>query len=818
MRRAFALGAALWLCGLPAAAQPLTRLSPTLGIPVVGILAAFLLLVFFLFIFRKEQNLEGYDPLRDLETHSPKWIQKKAQELARSEAFRTAGDLYLYLKKYEEAASCFLKGKQLVKAGETLLAAGKIRESARVYEALEDYPRAAKLYLDAGDPVQAAEILIKAGEIATAARVLEQAGRFSRAAELFQEQTLFRRAAELFERAEQWDRAGDALLHCYQREKARLPEELAEADACSLARLCRRCGELYEKGRRPAEAVAAFERGGFLQEAARVYEGMENFGSASDAYLRAGLPFEAARCLERMGQSRAAASLRARTYLEKGQKREALIHLEQAEEFETAAAIYQELGETVRAGEAWERAGQSARAAQAFLMVDNWERAAENLDLAGNYQEAARYFEKAGNFSRQAEMYEKAEAFYLAGENYFRRGLFDRAIRVLQQVERPDPDFSRSCALLGEIFREKGMLKLARDSFRLSVENQEISRGNLNTYYQIAVCSERLGDNAEAMALYDKILTVDYHFQDVASRINALKQTRTEVESRPSEAHFQDTQAMGESTAPVLLERTAETRYEIIEEIGRGGMGIVYRARDTILDRIVAYKVLPANLKDHPQALKNFFREAKSAAKLNHSNIVTVYDAGEEAGTYYIAMEYIEGQTVKEIINREGRLPIKAVLVIAGQICRALEYAHQRKIVHRDIKSSNIMWTPDKQVKIMDFGLAKVIEEVKGYQTLASGTPYYMSPEQVLGQNVEFSTDLYSLGITLFEMAAGALPFRHGEAAYHHVHTPPPEVKSILPEVPDSLNSIILRLMQKNPNDRYPSAREVFEAFKQVRV
>jgi len=257
-------------------------------------------------------------------------------------------------------------------------------------------------------------------------------------------------------------------------------------------------------------------------------------------------------------------------------------------------------------------------------------------------------------------------------------------------------------------------------------------------------------------------------------------------------------------------------RYTLTEEIGRGGMGIVYKATDNILERPVAFKVLPATLKEHPQALKNFFREAKSAAKLNHPNIVTVYDAGEAGGTYYIAMELVDGETIKEILNREGKLPLRAMLMISGQICKALDYAHQRKIVHRDIKNSNVMWTPDKQVKLMDFGLAKVIEEVKGYQTIASGTPYYMSPEQALGRNIDHRTDLYSLGVTMFEMVTGKLPFMQGDAAYHHVHTPPPHTREIDPEVPDNLDELIFKLMHKKSDDRFQNARELFAALKDV--
>jgi len=344
-----------------------------------------------------------------------------------------------------------------------------------------------------------------------------------------------------------------------------------------------------------------------------------------------------------------------------------------------------------------------------------------------------------------------------------------------------------------------------------------VSRSNLENYYQLALCTEQMGKLEDAAAIFEQILVLDFHFKDAAERLHDIKSQKTVAEV-PGRL---DQEATLSKPAPSLvypISAIKSERYSLLDEIGRGGMGIVYKAQDNTLDRIVAFKVLPSNLKDHPQALKNFFREAKSAARLNHPNIVTVYDAGEEGGTYYIAMEFVEGETVKQILNREERLPVKAVLMIAGQVCRALEYAHERRIVHRDIKSSNIMWTHDKQVKLMDFGLAKVIEEVKGYQTIASGTPYYMSPEQTLGRNIDHRTDLYSLGITMFEMATGRLPFMSGDASYHHVHTPPPEAKTIVPELPSALSAIILRCMQKKPEERFQSARDTFNALREVVV
>jgi serine/threonine-protein kinase len=466
----------------------------------------------------------------------------------------------------------------------------------------------------------------------------------------------------------------------------------------------------------------------------------------------------------------------------------------------------------------YEKAEDFTRAGALFAEQERWSRAAACMASVKDWLRAAEYYGKAEDYSMQAQSYERAGDFIAAGENYYNRGLLDKAIKVLQQVDQENSEFIKSTTMLGQIFKEKGMLNLAKESFRLAVETQELSHSNLDTYYQYAACAEKAGEIDEAMKVYESILVLDFNYHDIQERLKQLKQQRTVVDTR-AEQSYEDTQTVADDTPPMLEPVAAEkhTRYEVEEEVGRGGMGIVYRAKDTILEREVAYKILPANLKDHPQALRNFFREAKSAAKLNHPNIVTVYDAGEEAGNYYIAMEYVEGETIKELMNREGRLPIKALLLIAGQVCKALEYAHTRKVVHRDIKSSNIMWTREKSVKLMDFGLAKILEEVKGYQTVASGTPYYMSPEQTLGKDIDFRTDLYSLGVTMFEMATGKLPFATGDASYHHVHTEPPEAISIVQDLPDNLNQVILRCMQKKPDDRFESARDLFEALKTVR-
>jgi predicted Ser/Thr protein kinase len=420
--------------------------------------------------------------------------------------------------------------------------------------------------------------------------------------------------------------------------------------------------------------------------------------------------------------------------------------------------------------------------------------AAANYERAGKFAEAAECFALVGDDAREAEMLEQAGQHLRAGQLHREKGRDDAAIAALQSVAAGHKDFSAASALLGEIFRGREMHPVAIAKLRDALGDRELDRTNQRVYYCLATVYEASGDIASAVPLYEKLLAFDVRYEDVEER---LARTRELLKQQaPAEA----------AGAPGPAK---PDRYIIRGTLGRGGMGVVYKAEDTVLDRTVAFKVLPDALRENPQALKNFLREAKSAAQLNHPNIVMVYDAGEQQGVFYIAMEYVDGHTLKEIIKRRGRIAPKGVAHVISQLCEALAYAHEKKIVHRDIKTANAMWTVDRKAKIMDFGLAKVIEEVRNHTTVVSGTPYYMSPEQTLGKNVDHRTDIYSLGVSLFEMATGQLPFTEGNLPYHHVHTPPPDPRELVPDLPPVIVQIIERCMRKDPEERYQSTRDM---------
>ncbi len=254
-------------------------------------------------------------------------------------------------------------------------------------------------------------------------------------------------------------------------------------------------------------------------------------------------------------------------------------------------------------------------------------------------------------------------------------------------------------------------------------------------------------------------------------------------------------------------------RYEILDRISEGGMATVYTARRTDDGNIVALKVLREQYASDAEFVERFQREAKAVSELVHPHMVRVYDSGRDGAVHYIAMEYVEGANLKEYIRREGRLAPERALQIAAQVCDALEFAHGHGIVHRDIKPQNVLLTTDGQVKVTDFGIARALSSATITQTgTVLGSVQYLSPEQARGAAVGRSADLYAVGVVLYEMVTGELPF-DGESpiaiALSHVHKAPPAPSTLVPGLPERVEGIILRALMKSPTDRYRSAGEM---------
>ena len=264
-----------------------------------------------------------------------------------------------------------------------------------------------------------------------------------------------------------------------------------------------------------------------------------------------------------------------------------------------------------------------------------------------------------------------------------------------------------------------------------------------------------------------------------------------------------------------LIGKIIGNRYEILEEVGLGGMATVYKAKDHVLNRLVAVKVLKDEFTTDTEFIKRFNTEAQAAASLSHPNIVSIYDVGheDENNLYYIVMELVQGKTLKEIINSEGILSWKWAVNIAMQIASALELAHKNGIVHRDIKPHNIIITEDGIAKVTDFGIAKAVSNstITAFETTI-GSVHYFSPEQAKGGFTDAKSDLYSLGVVMYEMLTGKVPFDADtpvSVALKHMQEDPKEPIDLNPEIPSAVNQIVIKAMQKEPSARYQNATEM---------
>jgi serine/threonine-protein kinase len=374
-------------------------------------------------------------------------------------------------------------------------------------------------------------------------------------------------------------------------------------------------------------------------------------------------------------------------------------------------------------------------------------------------------------------------------------------------------DQIESNKLLGLSFQSQGLLDLAFEKFKKCPLDVSV----MDLLYNLAMDFERKRMFNKALAVYDHIATQNPSFKDIRERSARLREMEATASlvSLPRRAGPERSVIIAEGTARPTL-----GRYEIERELGHGAMGTVYLGRDPTINRYVAIKTIRLDEGEAPmlaEMRERFFREAESAGRLTHPNIVTIYDAGEDQDLGYIAMEVLDGKDLTEYCTKDRLLPVKHVLEIVAAVAEALDYAHSHNVVHRDIKPANIMLLNDGSVKVTDFGIARITTSSKTQTGVLLGTPSYMLPEQITSAKVDGRSDIFSLGVVLFEMLTGEKPFRSDNPAtlmYQIAKEPHPSVLRIRPDLPAACEAILDKALQKDPRDRYQRASEMAEALR----
>ena len=377
---------------------------------------------------------------------------------------------------------------------------------------------------------------------------------------------------------------------------------------------------------------------------------------------------------------------------------------------------------------------------------------------------------------------------------------------------KSDEESAETSRMMGLALQGQGQLDAAFDRFR-RVPMSEAVMGNL---YSLALDFERKRQFNKAQSVYEHMAVYNIDYKDLKAKLNRAKNLSETVMLGGGGTHPGGTMLLDDGA----VEKPMLGRYQVEKELGKGAMGVVYLGRDPKIGRVVAIKTMALSQEfegdELVDARARFFREAETAGRLQHQNIVTIFDAGEEHDLAYIAMEFLKGKDLVDYSKADNLLPVATVVSIVARVSEALAYAHKQNVVHRDIKPANIMYeVASDTVKVTDFGIARITDSSKTKTGMVLGTPSFMSPEQLAGKKVDGRSDLYSLGVMLFQMLAGVLPFRGdsmAELMYKISNEEAPDIRIIRKELPADLARVIAMALAKRPEDRYQDGEQFASA------
>jgi tetratricopeptide (TPR) repeat protein len=504
----------------------------------------------------------------------------------------------------------------------------------------------------------------------------------------------------------------------------------------------------------------------------------------------------ASQALEAAGQKQAAHAVRASHHRARGEHQLAASHSDKAQQLAGASELREASDsssvELKTSAHMFEAAGDKGRAAETYREAGDFLAAARAYEASYDYANAIECYRKAGEDTKLAELLEKTGDHLEAAKIAHKRGDLERAIANLQQVDLRQPEYPEACQMLAEICQAQGDLEGAVHKIEEAITASGGDDAALGLHERLAQLLASAGRSEQALATYELIQRRDPRYPNVAARIEALKK------QSEGAAAAEDPLSLTAAGAQLVPE-SVESRFELLGELGRGRMGIVFKARDLRRDRLVALKRLPSELTGNANARQLFLSEARAAAALQHPNIAKILEVGEALGVHFLTLELLEGFTLDTVVRKRGRLSGRDVARVGVQIAAGLECAHAEGVLHRELRSARLFFTREKVVKILGFGLGGVWEALRSSAPSPGASSVELAPELVAHGAADERTDLYGLGIALFQLATAASPTPGGGGEVH------------VEGVSGVLGELIQQLLARDPSQRPSSAAEVGE-------
>jgi tetratricopeptide (TPR) repeat protein len=740
-------------------------------------------------------------------------FEREISRLQKSGDVLGAARLYEEAEWYPEAINLYVEAEEYISAG-------------TLYEQLEQWDRAADMYLKADDWKRAAKMLVKTGKHGEAAKHYEQhgqkidaaklyfdAGQYDRAAQLYEDVSYFPQAGKCYEKLGQYIKAAENYEQQWLAATAVGGGGLIASPSERESKVALYAGQLYEKGGAPERAADLYKRAGLSREAAVLAAKEGRYRDAAEMLLKEEKLPEAAAMFEKAGDVRRAALLQGEIAFHHGDSALAAEKFLAGGDNLRAAELFETVGNLEAAARCYEQSDAVIQAANVYLRAHDKLRAAALFERGGDFEQAAQLYEESGNPSKASALYEQSRRYYEAGKLAHGLGDSDRAIQLLQQVDGSHENYDAATLTLAQLFIQRNMPALAVDKLKRLIGEQQISAANLDHFYSLGLAYEKLGNDAEAVATFRKVLTERYGYKDVEQRIGRL--TSPHPAAAPAPAPIPTPPAppphppSAAPAAPRPASAASGSPIQLGEELGRGLLGTTYRGIDTRNQQPVVVKLLRAELLRDRVVVQQFLVEAQAARSLEHPSLVRLLGLVEIQGAKAAVTEYVEGFDLGAFLARNKRISIKQAVDLLTTLADAFGYAHERRLLHRDLKLTNILVGKAGKLKIAGFGLGALRVRELGP---ADGYP---SPEFLGGAPFGVRSDIYALGALIFHALTGQNP---GVGEGPSANGSPPRLRQILPEAPESLDQILARCLMQDPAQRFGSTGELLAAAKTVQA